>query len=342
MAWPTPLAAAKAVIGAHPALVALDPAAAAIVAATIDRASGLTALATAISKQGPASPSSGWARLRDVGSVETLTATAYDLSAETLKAATPVLGEVLLATQNDERLKDVLWFPHAALVGGYRAVPPAPSDTWRIEGVAPRWGVVVSSVAFEAPRRCFRLRLGNTAPRALSVFVEFLDATGAAVVPTDWVSRLPAGVPHVFETATRKYLGVLDPTRRIEGIVMPPADLAIAVPQPLDAVETVLQFGGLGAEPWSGQIGGLGATLTAVLGYAVPAILAAAGASAEGYPKLYAAGPLRDQVLGASGFLRDAPTAAEAFSRIRERIGPLVYADGAENCRSCARLCSNT
>ena len=39
MAWPTPLAAAKAVIGAHPALVALDADAAAIVAATIDRAS---------------------------------------------------------------------------------------------------------------------------------------------------------------------------------------------------------------------------------------------------------------------------------------------------------------
>ncbi len=323
--WPTPLAAAKAVIGAHPALVSLDPDAAAIVAATIDRASGLSALATAISKQGPAAPTSGWARLRDVGVVDGVTATAYDLSADTLKAATPVLGEVLLATQNDERLEGVLWFPHAAPVGGYHAVPPKPSDTWQIEGVAPRWGVVVSSVAFEAARQSFRLRLGNTAPRALAVYVEFRDAAGAPVVPAGWVSRLPAGLPPDFETATTKYLGLLDPTRRIEGIVMPPADLTIAVPQPADAVETVIRFGGLGAEPWSGVVDPFGATLTSVLGYAVPAIFVAAGASAEGYAALYTPGPLRDQVLAAAAFLRDAASASDALLRVRERIGPLVY-----------------
>jgi hypothetical protein len=139
------------------------------------------------------------------------------------------------------------------------------------------------------------------------------------------VSRLPASVPRDFETATTKYLGLLDPTRRIEGILMPSADVAISVQQPADAVETVIRFGALGAEPWSGVVAPLGATLTSVLGYAVPAILLFTASSPEGYAALYAPGPLRDQVLAAGGFLRDARSAAEALAQVRERVGALVY-----------------
>jgi len=91
----SPLEIAHAVVNAHPALLALDPAAAEIVAETIDAASGLRALATRISAQGPASPTGGWAIERPVGAVAGIPATSLVLSTETRESAAPVVSEVL-------------------------------------------------------------------------------------------------------------------------------------------------------------------------------------------------------------------------------------------------------
>jgi hypothetical protein len=326
--WPTPLASAKALVGAHPALVALDPAAAPVVAEAIDNAAGLSTLATAISKQGPATPTGGWATLREVGTV-TQPATEYVPSTATLQAATPVLAAVLQATQDDSRLEGILWFAHPARTGGYRPVTPQAPFTWEVEGMPGRFGVLAPSVAFDAAAGDWRVRLGNTAPRFAAVYVEFLDAKGSPLKPAGWVSRLPAGVEAGFETATVKYLALLSPTRRIEGIPMPEADLTVDFRQPAGTAEVRLSFGGLGAEPWNAVAGPLGAIATAVLGYAVPAILGFTGVSPDGwYPALTASPPVLSEVLQAGAFLRSATGTADAYRLLAEKIGPLVHGGG--------------
>jgi hypothetical protein len=323
--WPTPLASAKALLNAHPALLALDTAAAEAVAEAIDNASGLLELATAISRQGAAKPTEGgWATLREVGTVAS-PATEYDPSPVTLQAAGPVLAEVLQATQVDRRLEGVLWFPHPALTGGYRPVTPKPPFTWEVEGMPGRFGVLAPSVAFDAAG-AWRVRLGNTAPRFTSVYVEFLDAKGSPLKPAGWTSRLPAGVEASFETATVKYLALLPPTRRIEGIPMPEEDLVIDFRQPAGTAEVRLSFGGLGAEPWNPVAGPLGAIATAVLGYAVPAILNFTGVSPEGwYPALTSSPAVLAEVLQAGAFLRSAASNAVAYELLSAKIGLLVH-----------------
>jgi len=329
----SPLEIAHAVVNAHPALLALDPAAAEIVAETIDAASGLRALATRISAQGPASPTGGWAIERPVGAVAGIPATSLVLSTETRESAAPVVSEVLAATQADPRLEGVLWFPHPAAAGGYRPVPPVPPAAWEVVAMPPRYGATVASVAFTpgggpGTAGAFRLAAGNTAPRALSGYVEFLDAAGAPIPPTGWSSRLPPGVPASFETAARKYLGLLLPTRRIEGIAMPQGDLDFSFPQPAGTAVARLTWGGLGASPWDPLAGPAGAIVTAVLGYAVPAILAQAGIPPGGwYAGLYQNAPLVAQVVAAGAFLLGAPGAEDALRRVAEQIGPLLYGD---------------
>lgn len=324
--WPTPIATARAILAAHPALVCLDPAAAPIVAEAIDNAAGLGELATAIGQQGPASPTRGWATLREVGSVQEIPATGYDLSEKTLSAAVGPLVDAIRTTQNDSRLEGVLWFPHPAEVGGYRPAAPIPPFTWRVEGIPPRFGVLVSSVAFDRTAGSWRVELGNTAPRMLAVYVDFLDAKGIPLVPARWTSRLPAGVDPGFETATRKYLGLLLPTRRIEGIPVPGKNAVFDFPQPAGTAEVRIAFGGLGGEPWDAVACPLGAIVTAVLGYAVPAILALTDVSPDGwYAGLLTSKAVLAEVMQAGAFLRSAASTPEAFREIAARIGPLLY-----------------
>ncbi len=324
--WPSPTAAARAILAAHPALVCLDPAAAPIVAEAIDDATGLGELVTAISSQGSASPTGGWATLREVGSIGEIPATAYDLSEKTRSAAVGPLVEAIRTTQNDDRLEGVLWFPHPAAVGGYRPVAPAAPFTWQVEGIPPRFGVLVSSAAFDRAAGAWRIKLGNTAPRMLAVYVEFLDAQGSPLAPAGWTSRLPAGVDPGFETVTRKYLGLLLPTRRIEGIPVPEKDAVFDFPQPAGTAEVRIAFGGLGGEPWDAVACPLGAIVTAVLGYAVPAILDFTKLPPDGwYAGLLTSKAVLAEVMQAGAFLRSTVSTAEAFREISSRIGPLIY-----------------
>lgn len=324
--WPTPLAVAKAILGAHPALLSLDPVAAEIVAATIAAAPGLSTLATAISSQGPAKPSGGWATLVEVGTVEGNPATAYVLSPATLADAAPVLAQVILATQNDPLLRDLLWYPTSAQVGGYSVVAATGDNDWEVADVPTRYGVLIPRVAFAAASRRFELQVGNLAPRTAAIHVEFLDRSGVPVVPPAWESRLPPGVSSRFESATCKYLGLLPPTRRIAGIPMPEADLKFVFEQPADAVESRITFGSLGGEPWQAQSAALGAIDSAVVGYAVPALIQSAGVVAGAwYQALYAPGTLLDQVLQAGLPLLDVHSNAAVYAWLTEQIGPLIY-----------------
>lgn len=326
--WPTPIAIARAVVAAHPALASLDAAIAAQVEAAIDQASGLQAFATAISRQGSASPERGWARVTEVGQVDGIPALAYVLSEETLAAAAPVIAEVIAATQADPALRDALWYPSQGSPGGYRAGPTAAGAHWSIFDLSDRYGVRTPAVSLGKDGR-WSTAFGNLAPRVLSLYVEFLDAQGIALSPVGWTSRLPPMVDPAFETATCKYLGLLTPTRRIEGQPMPPADLDFAFDAPAAATSARLHFGGLAADPWQADVAALGAMASGVLGYAVPALLRQAGLGAGAwFVELFQPNPVLDEVLAAAAALQACDTRGEAYAWLSAHIGELVYGGG--------------
>jgi hypothetical protein len=324
--WSTPLAIAKAIIAAHPALLTLDVAAAALVADAIAAARGLSEFATAISKQGPATPDGGWAKVVELGLVDELPAVGYALSSLTLAAAAPVITEVIRATQADLLLRDQLWYPNPAALGGYYALTPEPPFLWEVAGFPIGSGVRIDRVAYDEVRRSFALQLGNLAPRTLSVYLEFLGDDGRPVEPAAWSSRLPEGVDPRFETGHCKFLALLAPTRRIEGIPMPEADLEPSFDLPPEAMSARLIFAGLAAEPWNSVSAPLGAITSAVLGYAVPALMQSAGVLDRiWYQALYQPGELLDQVLQAGLPLCDAGDLAAAYAWLGANIGTLIY-----------------
>lgn len=323
--WPTPIAIARAIVAAHPALASLDPAIAAQVRAAVDQASGLNAFATAISSQGAAAPDRGWARITEVGQVDGTPALAYVLSEQTLAAAAPVVAEVVATTQADPALRDALWYPSQGSPGGYRVGPSAPGERWSIVDLADRYAVRTPTLSLTDDGR-WNVVFANLAPRVLSLYVEFLDAQDTALPPVGWTSRLPTSVDPSLETATCKYLGLLTPTRRIEGQPMPPADLSFAFDAPAAATRIRLRFGALAAEPWQADVAPLGAIASAVLGYAVPALLRQADSAAGAwFTALFQPGPVLDEVLAAAKPLQACTERASAYAWLSTRIGQLIY-----------------
>jgi len=326
--WPNPMAIAKALIAAHPALLSLDSRAAEIVADTIAGAPGLTALATAISAQGSAKPDSGWAHVREVGDVGFVRATVYALTKLTLDAAEPVAAAVIQATQSDPDLRDLLWFETPGNVGGYHAIAPRAGFDWEIAAFPAGYGLVVPRLRYAVADRRFQIELENLAPRAYAVYVEFIDANGSLVEPTSWESRLPAGIATRFEDATCKYLNLLPPTRRIEGIPMPTLARMIEFELPPLAMQARLILGGLGAPQWSALVGALGGVTSSILGYAVPTLLVQSGTpSGDWYAAMYEPGPLLQQVVQAGAPLLDQISLAAAYDWLTEQTGELLYGD---------------
>jgi hypothetical protein len=323
--WPTPIAIARAIVAAHPALASLDAAIAAQVDVAVDQASGLSAFATAISRQGAAGADRGWARITEVGQVDGTPVLTYALSEDTLAAAAPVVAEVIATTQADPALRDALWYPPQGAVGGYRVGPAAPGERWSIIDLSDRYALRTPAVSLRDDGG-WRVAFANLAPRVLSLYVEFIDAQGAALPVTGWTSRLPRGVDPALETSTCKYLGLITPTRRIEGQPMPSADLDFAFDAPAAATRVRLRFGALAAEPWQADVAALGAITSAVLGYAVPALLRQSGSSAGvWFVALFQPGPLLDEVLAAAQPLLACRNRAEAYAWLGAHLGELLY-----------------
>ncbi len=122
-------------------------------------------------------------------------------------------------------------------------------------------------------------------------------------------SRLPPGVPQTLETATQKYLGVLAPNVAVAGLSLPTAPQPVAVTLPAGTDSVRLALGGLGSDGWTAVPDAAGVLLTFVLDYALPAIIAAAGAAAiasasDGwYQQIVADAGVRAQVMAAAAKL---------------------------------------
>ena len=182
----------------------------------------------------------------------------------------------------------VAWTVQQGVAPGPETPQPA-TGAWSSSTQAPLGGLAFSNIAYSGPAsRSFTLSLVNDEPRHLGLYARFLKSR-AAVVPTNWKSRLPSGVPTGFESDTVKYLGVLSPNSAVAGIPVDgsPQTITIALPDNADAAQ--LLFGGLGNTAFSAIPDAAGVLLTFVLDIFVPWVVQASGRNKSDLAKWYGA-----------------------------------------------------
>jgi hypothetical protein len=326
----TPIQYALALTGAHPELSTPVPSAAATVTTYIqDQTNSLNQLATVISSQGPASATSGWAQTVKAGELGTQPVYQYNVSAQTMNAAAGLIQSTLVAVKQDLSLQNVLWSSPASVSGTCQPVtPPVEGFLWTATNFPPQHGISVPSLSANQQTRQVQIFLQNDYPFLYTVYVEFLDESGTALVPGEWTSQLPAAVAADFETQTLKFLGMLPPTLTQEGIPLTNDRVSFTCTAPEQTRTVRFTFGSFGnSGAWNPVVNALSVLVTGVLGYAVPWMLTSSGAYASPvwYNQLLANADILQEVIGTAGFLASTSSNAAALQRLHDNIGKLLF-----------------
>lgn len=322
LAFPSPAAAAAAIVSYYPELVDLDASTQAKVKGYIQNANGFEQFIHSISSQGQ----TGWGPpapiiLENGQPAKDPQGNVIDqlmLSEKTTAAMIAPIAQALCSVRADPTLENILWTIQQGVAPGGTVGSAAPArmagdaagagTQWTLRRVAPRFGVTVPSVSFDCSSNTFQLQLTNEYSRHLSVYVEFM-AAGEVVTPSQWTSRLPSPLPASFETDRVKYLGVLGPTNHVAGMSMTAGPASIGFTLPAGATSARLLFGGLGTHPSGSVVEAVGAILTAILDQAIPAILLTAQQSQPGldlsawFNSVMADADLLNEAIAAGSFL---------------------------------------
>jgi hypothetical protein len=232
----------------------------------------------------------------------------------------------------------VAWTSQAGLTPGPEAPQPA-NGAWRLTSETPRGGLKFSEIAYSGPATpSFRLSLINDQPRHLSVYVMFSKA-GVPVVPANWTSRLPPGVPSSFETDMVKYVDVLAPNVAVAGIAVGGSAQEIAFALPENADTARLLFGGLGTSAFSAIPDAAGIILTFVLDVFVPWVVQGSGQSGDNLAQWFG-GLLSDRkiigdVIAGGAFLTQGVSGNDAmFAALANSLTGVVLGDKLSRLRS--------
>jgi len=323
-----PIDYARNLVFSHPGLLDLDSSKTYVLEDINEQENSLNVLATSISSQGPAGKDRGWAKIIKIGEIDKKGVNEYQPSEKTLKAAVAVLQDSLSAVQSDPRLKNILWMEQQGKIGGYRPViPPISPFQWTINNISPRFGLAIDTISADPATGKYRLEVKNLYPIFLTVYAEFLAADGSVITPGQWQSRLPASVRNTFETGSKKYLGLVRPTNRCEGIPIDIDKVEIEFTQPANAAAVRLIFGGIGGSNWDNVVNPVAVMVSGVLGYAVPGLLNAGSvvSPTAWYNQLPGKREVLEEVITAASVLADASNSTEALSILKDNIGPLFF-----------------
>ncbi|MFF2890107.1 hypothetical protein [Paenibacillus sp. NPDC057967] len=325
---PKPIDYARALAGSHAELSTPDPSIGNSVLAYINSQENvLNAFATTISEQGEATETSGWARKKEVGKLGTELVYQYNWSEQTASSAVAILQGTLALVKQDASLQNKLWTVQEGVPGPIQAsVPPVEPFTWTAERFGPQFGLTVQSVSADPATGAFQFVLSNEFPAFYSIYAEFADADGQAIMPAAWTSRLPEG-SSAFETATLKFLGFAPPTLAIAGIPMAAKQVTLEGSAPQGTETIRLTCGTLGALGWNTSVNALPLIATGLLGYAVPWLMKgqAADPDLSWYNSLIANKGVLDEVVSAAGVMANSMSTEEALLQLQQQIGMLLF-----------------
>lgn len=298
--WVTAMDAAVTLIFFHLEMMTLEPETAAIVHLQIEYSNGISDLAASILKQARAH-----ARDPDVhnyvyeGSyldpftMQPNGEPAYLWTEQTSTWARGPMLSSLRDTNNDPALESTearagTWSVQQGStwtgVGGaqeaeLRAGPEAVAEGWALKNLTAGHGLSVGDLKWNGTD--LHLQLKNQWLRWLTVYVQFLDASGQPYDPPDWKPVAPGP-----DAKTKKYIGVMASAPTILAIPLPAPYVDIGFPMPAGAAQVNYFAGGLGrvngiagVGKWDGDVCVYGTAMTAIFNLGIPTIGMVAGFS---------------------------------------------------------------
>ena len=340
--------AAYAVVFHHPELLNLGTTYAGAIMAHIQNAPGISDLAQSIYLQATAHAKSpqdtpNWAVAspmvdqddRPVTGPDGRQVTRYDLSDETVEAASSPIAYALAVTKDDPELQGICWTvrpsPPCARPG---CCPPLGTGS----PLSPRDGLAPSDATFP-DGGTWQTGVTNTYSRSVAAYAQFRDPSGSPIAPAGWTSRLPGSLGASYETPTRKFLGVVPASNAIYGLRSSPAATLLSSPMPAGAVGAELLCGGLGNWTWDPTTTAAGLMLTAVFAQAIPTACLLAGADLAAADLAAMEQSAFSAVLTAGAFLTQGALATAgnpqpALRALQAGLGPILLGQGLATLRA--------
>jgi len=341
---------ATALIFHHPDLVTHDPDVAAIVMKFMtDQQNSkkivgmVSELATLMAQAGPPTPEgttpAGWAVLKPMKvTTKNGTSTHYqqDPTQKIIDAAGDVMTQMMVATKNDEQLKNKKWQPQVGdsvqnSSGGSGAnvssTEPQIQEliTLRAGGSGDNWnaaltvageqhGLKTSMTVKDATTHTINIKMDNTYIRYLGAYIAFYDADDNLVDISSW--DFDCGIPGIseFENKHFRCLGLISPVNNFMAIPIAsnPGQLnyghGLDITFPSDKATSAKVFGvglGTGDIPYGSAIVP-GGVMTGLCNLAIPAFLLGFAVAAQSYKPLY-------DIMGEKKVIAAAVAAGAAF-----------------------------
>lgn len=305
----TPIETAKSILFHHPELASLDSHTAAIVIDTIANTGGIHDFALALSSQGQATTTGGWARITactdEHGAPYSYNPTGpwakagqtvyhYQLSDQTAGAAGQgPLCEAIRKTKDDLRLRDTKWSvnpghpaatqnpgvspPRAAGTGVFGEAAGTDGYTFTLNNKTPGHGLDVPTNLLSFHNGTFTLAARNDYLRTLSAYVRFRDDAGNVLTNVSGFQGIWDGI-FDHPSSGKYFLGTVPAVNAVLGIPTPTDPTKLVFSWPEQASEAELLWGGIGLSDWDTDIDVPGAVATGIFQYGVPVLFLAAGA----------------------------------------------------------------
>lgn len=315
---------AKSLIFHHSDLITHDPEIAAIVFNYMENditskkvVQMIGDLASLMSQMGaptpPGAKEPGWATLTPMKITKDGVEKTYyqqDPSDEIIKVAGDVMTAMMIATKNDQALKDKKWTQQVGDSVNSSDAPttgPALTEMVAIEALGGTdWtakltksgeqnGLTSSLSVKNAATRTVTVKMDNTFIRWLGVYVAFYDADGVILDISKW--DFDSGVPGIsaFENEHYRCLGYVQPVNNFMAIpiISDPGQLnygdGVDITFPSEKAVSAKIFGcglGTGALPYGGAVV-LGGVATGLCNLAIPTFLMGFAVASNSYKPLY-------------------------------------------------------
>lgn len=283
---------------------------------SIRQINNVTLLKNSIQSQGPATKTSGFARIVqpvDPGTQKGMTyeynihdrktgdpLLTYELTLETENWLAPAASQPVQTSRNDPQFQNQTWAvdqgqasynnansetqvpTHSATREAFMLQELAVSKSeWTVSPNTSTHGITADqgSITFDNNNNKFSIDIGNNFSRIVGAYVEFYSDTEFKEPIKNPQGWKPVTIPSFFETDEKKFLEMIPNVNTIMGIPMPTDPTKMDFVWPDNAQSAKLLFGGIGTYNYDKNIVWPGFIETGIFNFGIPIFFMAAGAA---------------------------------------------------------------
>ncbi|MGS2725979.1 hypothetical protein ACU8DI_05180 [Psychroserpens sp. BH13MA-6] len=284
---------------------------------SIRQINNVTLLKNSIQSQGPATKTSGYARIVQPVNPDTNKGMTYEFDIDKRKAGDPLLtyeltseteswlaaaaAQPVQTSRNDTQFQNQTWSVDQGQASYNKAntetqVPThkatreafmlqelavtKPGGIWTVAPNTSTHGITADqgSITFDDQNN-FSIDIGNNFSRIVGAYVEFYTDTEFKKPIKNPTGWKPVSIPSIFETDEKKFLEMISNVNTIMGIPMPTDPTKMDFVWPDDAKSAKLLFGGIGTYNYDKNIVWPGFIETGIFNFGIPIFFMVAGAA---------------------------------------------------------------